>query len=62
MKLWFQEKREKNSQIYTCSIVGCNFTASALTDLDFHLGEHELLDEEQAVQYEIFGQASIQVW
>uniref|UniRef100_A0A1I7V6J5 C2H2-type domain-containing protein n=2 Tax=Loa loa TaxID=7209 RepID=A0A1I7V6J5_LOALO len=53
----FTAKREKLSQIYSCSIVGCNFTASTLADLDIHLGEHELLDEEQVVQYEIFGQA-----
>ncbi|CAG9536573.1 unnamed protein product [Cercopithifilaria johnstoni] len=53
----FTARREKLSQIYSCSIVGCNFTASTLTDLDVHLGEHELLDEEQIVQYENFGQA-----
>lgn len=51
----FTAKRGKLSQIYSCSIVGCNFTTSTLADLDVHLGEHELLDEEQ-MQYEIFGQ------
>ncbi|VDM07223.1 unnamed protein product, partial [Wuchereria bancrofti] len=51
----FTAKRGKLSQIYSCSIVGCNFTTSTLADLDVHLGEHELLDEEQ-IQYEIFGQ------
>ncbi|MCP9258616.1 hypothetical protein DINM_001634 [Dirofilaria immitis] len=53
----FTEKHEKLSSMYSCSIVGCSFQASTLTDLDIHLGEHELLDEEQIIQYEIFRQA-----
>ncbi|VDP20527.1 unnamed protein product [Onchocerca flexuosa] len=57
VKFLLQEKEEKLSLMYSCSIVGCSFRASTLADLDTHLGEHELLDEEQVIQYEIFGQA-----
>ncbi|VBB25921.1 unnamed protein product [Acanthocheilonema viteae] len=53
----YMARQEKVSQIYSCSIVGCNFTALTLADLDIHLGEHELLDEEQVVKYEIFERA-----
>uniref|UniRef100_A0A0R3RSL0 C2H2-type domain-containing protein n=1 Tax=Elaeophora elaphi TaxID=1147741 RepID=A0A0R3RSL0_9BILA len=53
----FAARGGKRSQIYNCSIVGCNFMTSTLADLDIHLGEHELLDEEQVVHYEIFGEA-----
>uniref|UniRef100_A0A8R1Y3I8 C2H2-type domain-containing protein n=1 Tax=Onchocerca volvulus TaxID=6282 RepID=A0A8R1Y3I8_ONCVO len=53
----FTAKEEKLPLMYSCSIVGCSFRASTLADLDIHLGEHELLDEEQVIQYEIFGQA-----
>lgn len=60
--LLFQVRREGPSQIYSCSIVGCDFTTSTLTDLDVHLGEHELLDEEQVVQYEIFEQVTTSVF
>ncbi|VDK74858.1 unnamed protein product [Litomosoides sigmodontis] len=49
-------RREKISQMYSCSIVGCSYVASTLADLDLHLGEHELLDE-PVVQYELFRQA-----
>lgn len=56
----FQTRGEKISQIYSCSIVGCSYTASTLADLDLHLGEHELLDE-PVVQYELFRQVSASV-
>ncbi|VDN02475.1 unnamed protein product [Thelazia callipaeda] len=44
-------EKEKSSEIFCCSIVGCDFKAPTMIDLENHLREHELLDEQENFQY-----------
>lgn len=33
------------NRLYECSIVGCKFMASNQDELNYHIGEHEAIDE-----------------